>query len=272
MDPDGQDHGQIHGEDGDEQILLIGGDRRERPFGPHPGPQIGSEPGQRRRPEMDRQGHRHGKDPAEGLDRLELPTPGIQVAVQGFQKEIIEKAPQRPQPDDEHGPPQAIGSGEIIGPVKHPRVGGLEGDAPQQPISGGHQDAAHGAENVPADESFRFLCVYDFRLTWVRVLQLFKMEISPRTGQRSRYRPPAPGCREWQRHSPPCRGREHRPAPPLWDGREGLAQALAAVSVFPGKGAVAELLGRGQHLRRTELRLPSGEEAPALSFSVEQPP
>ena len=64
---------------------------------------IRGEPRQRGRPEMDRQRHRGGENPAQAVDQLGFPVLFGDVRVQRFHQEIIEEGPDRAQPDDGTG-------------------------------------------------------------------------------------------------------------------------------------------------------------------------
>ena len=62
---------------------------------------------------MDRQRYRNGEDAAQVLNELRFPVLRVDIRVQRFYQEVIEKAPNRAQSDDQNGPPQAIGSRQV---------------------------------------------------------------------------------------------------------------------------------------------------------------
>ena len=64
MHPEKQYHGDVHGEDRNEHVVPIGGDRRDRSLRSDTRAEIRGEPRQRRRPCMYRLRHRNDKYPA----------------------------------------------------------------------------------------------------------------------------------------------------------------------------------------------------------------
>jgi len=105
---------------------------------------------------MDGQSDRNGEYPAQKLDVFGFPVFFVDVRVQCFYHKVIEKAPDRSQPNGKDRSPQPIGAGQITGSVEKAGVRFLKRNAPQQPVSGSHSSASDCAKNAPADE--RFVC------------------------------------------------------------------------------------------------------------------
>ena len=78
----------------------------------------------------------------------------INVRIQRFYYEVIEKAADRSQPNSKHRLPQPIRAGQIIGSVEKASVGLLKWNAPQQPVPGSHKYPTDCTKSAPVDELF----------------------------------------------------------------------------------------------------------------------
>ena len=132
---------------------------------------------------MDSQNDRNGEYPAQKLDVFGFSVFFVDVRVQCFYHKVLEKAPDRSQPNGKHRPPQPIGAGQIVGSVEKAGVGLLKRNAAQQPVPGSHKSASDCAKNAPADELFRF-----FFLHFLRFLCIYFMVFMQKS-QRSFPRP-----------------------------------------------------------------------------------
>ena len=129
---------------------------------------------------MNSQSDCNGEYPAQKLDIFDFSVFlfFIDVRVQCFYHKVIEKAPDRTQPNGKHRPPQPIGAGQIVGSVEKAGVGLLKRNAAQQPVPGSHKSASDCAKNAPANQLFRFLRLYLFCLRLQFMILLFIWAIS----------------------------------------------------------------------------------------------
>ena len=109
---------------------------------------------------MDGQGNCNGEYPTQKLNIFCFSVFFVDVRVQCFYHKVIEKAPDRSQPNGKHRLPQPIGSGQIIGSVEKSGVGLLKRNAPQQPVPGSHKSASDRAKNAPEDELLCFFFLH----------------------------------------------------------------------------------------------------------------
>ena len=146
MDAESQYHRNVHRRNGEEHAVLIGGDRRDGSFFSDARAQIGGEPRHGSHPGVDSQRHRNGENSAQILNDLCFSVLCINVRIQRFYYEVIEKAPDRTQPNGKHRLPQPIGAGQIVGSVEKAGVGLLKRNAAQQPVPGSHQNCSDRTE------------------------------------------------------------------------------------------------------------------------------
>lgn len=178
MDAESQYHRNVHRRNGEEHAVLIGGDRRDGSFFSDARAQIGGEPRHGSHPGVDSQRHRNGENSAQILNDLCFSVLCINVRIQRFYYEVIEKAADRSQPNGKHRLPQPVGAGQIIGSVEKTGVRFPKRNAAQQPVPGSHKSASDCAKNAPSNQLFRFLRLHLFCLRLQFMILLFIWAIS----------------------------------------------------------------------------------------------